>query len=76
MPVPARPLLLLLFIGALAGQALIRLELDGDRIVHEERLLQGRDRIRDVRIGPDGLIYLLTDSADGKLLRLEPVVIP
>lgn len=65
-----------LFIGALAGQALIRLELDGDRIVHEERLLQGRDRIRDVRIGPDGLIYLLTDSADGKLLRLEPVVIP
>ena len=62
-----------LFIGALAGQALIRLELDGNRIVHEERLLEGRDRIRDVRIGPDGFIYLLTDSADGKLLRLEPV---
>ncbi|MCW5581457.1 MAG: PQQ-dependent sugar dehydrogenase [Luteimonas sp.] len=61
-----------LFIGALAGQALIRLELDGDRIVHEERLLQGRERIRDVRVGPDGLIYLLTDGDDGKLLRLEP----
>ena len=65
-----------LFIGALAGQALIRLELDGDRIVHEERLLQGRDRIRDVRVGPDGLVYLLTDSTDGKLLRLEPAPPP
>lgn len=62
-----------LFIGALAGQALIRLQLDGDRIVHEERLLQGRDRIRDVRVGPDGAIYLLTDGTDGKLLRLEPM---
>lgn len=62
-----------LFIGALAGQALIRLELDGDRIVHEERLLKGRDRIRDVRVGPDGFIYLLTDGTDGKLLRLEPL---
>ena len=62
-----------LFIGALVGQALIRLELDGDRIVHEERLLQGRDRVRDVRVGPDGFVYLLTDGADGKLLRLEPV---
>ncbi len=62
-----------LLVGALAGQALIRLELDGDRIVHEERLLEGRDRIRDVRVGPDGLVYLLTDSTDGKLLRLEPV---
>ena len=61
-----------LFVGALAGQALIRLELDGGRIVHEERLLQGRDRIRDVRAGPDGFIYLLTDGTDGKLLRLEP----
>ena len=61
-----------LLIGALKDQALIRLELDGDRIVHEERLLAGRDRIRDVRVGPDGLVYLLTDGADGKLLRLEP----
>ena len=62
-----------LFVGALAGQALIRLELDGDRIVHEERLLEGRERVRDVRVGPDGLVYLLTDGEDGKLLRLEPV---
>ncbi|MGY1457205.1 PQQ-dependent sugar dehydrogenase [Luteimonas sp. A534] len=65
-----------LFVGALAGQALIRLELDGDRVVHEERLLQGRHRIRDVRTGPDGFIYLLTDGTDGKLLRLEPAEPP
>ncbi|UUY06741.1 PQQ-dependent sugar dehydrogenase [Pseudomonas sp. J452] len=60
-----------LFIGALAGQALIRLQLDGDQVVHEERLLTERGwRIRDVRQGPDGYLYLLTDEADGKLLRL------
>jgi glucose/arabinose dehydrogenase len=60
-----------LFIGALAGQALIRLQLDGDEVVHEERLLAERGwRIRDVRQGPDGYLYLLTDEADGKLLRL------
>lgn len=62
-----------LLVGALAGQSLIRLQLDGDRVVHEERLLAGRERIRDVRVGPDGLVYLLTDSTNGKLLRLEPV---
>ncbi len=62
-----------LLVGALAGQALIRLQLDGERVVHEERLLQGRGRIRDVRVGPDGLVYLLTDSAEGTILRLEPV---
>src|SRR5690606_14078495 len=60
-----------LFIGALAGQALIRLQLDGDRIVHEERLLQPlKARIRDVRQGPDGYIYVLTDAPQGRLLRL------
>ncbi|SFB07210.1 PQQ-dependent sugar dehydrogenase [Azotobacter beijerinckii] len=60
-----------LFIGALAAQALIRLELDGDRIAHEERLLEGlATRIRDVRVGPDGYLYLLTDETNGKLLRL------
>ncbi|MBS4020308.1 MAG: PQQ-dependent sugar dehydrogenase [Dechloromonas sp.] len=62
-----------LFVGALKYQMLVRLELDGERVVHEERLLSGREgRIRDVRQGPDGLIYLLTDAPDGKLLRLEP----
>ncbi|RJG13996.1 PQQ-dependent sugar dehydrogenase [Pseudomonas cavernicola] len=60
-----------LFIGALVEQALIRLELEGDRIVHEERLLEELDaRIRDVRQGPDGYLYVLTDEADGQLLRL------
>ncbi|HLD67058.1 MAG TPA: PQQ-dependent sugar dehydrogenase [Pseudomonas sp.] len=60
-----------LFIGALAQQALIRLELKGDQVVHEERLLEGLGaRIRDVRQGPDGYLYVLTDEADGQLLRL------
>ena len=66
---------LLLLGSALVGSALIRLELDGDRIVHEERLLTGmRERIRDVRQGPDGYLYVLTDAENGKLLRvgLEP----
>ena len=60
-----------LFIGALATQELIRLQLDGDRVVQEERLLQERNaRIRDVRQGPDGYLYVLTDAANGQLLRL------
>ncbi|MEE4464405.1 PQQ-dependent sugar dehydrogenase, partial [Azotobacter chroococcum] len=60
-----------LFIGALVDRCLIRLELDGERIVHEERLLEDLDtRIRDVRQGPDGYLYLLTDETNGKLLRL------
>lgn len=61
-----------LFVGALATHELIRLELDGSKIVHEERLLGARgERVRDVRQGPDGFLYLLTDDDDGKLLRLE-----
>lgn len=62
-----------LFLGALAESNLIRLQLQGDRIVGEERLLGDRDeRIRDVRVGKDGNVYVLTDEDDGKLLRLEP----
>ncbi len=62
-----------LFVGALAKSALIRLELDGDRIVHEERLLTDRaERIRDVREGPDGAIYVLVDEENGTLLRIQP----
>ncbi|MFC5569455.1 PQQ-dependent sugar dehydrogenase [Lysobacter yangpyeongensis] len=62
-----------LFVGALADGSLIRLSLDGDRIVGEERLLKELGaRIRDVRVGPDGDVYVLTDEADGKLLRLRP----
>jgi aldose sugar dehydrogenase len=62
-----------LLVGALRGQMLVRLVLDGEKVLREERLLQGRaGRIRDVRMGPDGLIYLLSDVSDGALMRLEP----
>ncbi len=62
-----------LFLGALAKNALIRLELDGDRIVGEERLLTDRhERIRDVREAPDGTIWVLVDDDKGKLLRIQP----
>ena len=62
-----------LFVGALKFQMLVRLQLDGERVVHEERLLQGvLGRIRDVRQGPDGLLYLLIDSDKGRIVRLEP----
>ncbi|CAI3798915.1 Aldose sugar dehydrogenase YliI [Pseudomonas sp. MM221] len=60
-----------LFIGALATQELIRLQLKGDKVVHEERLLGDlKARIRDVRLGPDGYIYVLTDDKDGALLKV------
>lgn len=60
-----------LFIGALATQELIRLQLKGDKVVHEERLLgQLNARIRDVRVGPDGYLYVLTDEKDGKLFKV------
>jgi glucose/arabinose dehydrogenase len=63
-----------LLIGALRGQMLLRLVIEGETVVREERLLQGQvGRIRDVRVGPDGLVYLLTDDPAGALLRLEPV---
>jgi glucose/arabinose dehydrogenase len=62
-----------LFVGALRDQLLVRLRLDEERVVSEERILQGvLGRIRDVRSGPDGYLYLLTDSDDGVLARLEP----
>jgi glucose/arabinose dehydrogenase len=62
-----------LFLGALADRNLIRLSLDGDRIVAEERLLGDLGwRIRDVRVGSNGSVYVLTDEDDGRLLKLEP----
>jgi glucose/arabinose dehydrogenase len=65
-----------LFIGGLGSTNLVRLSVKGDQIVGEERLLQDlqpqRERIRDVRQGPDGALYLLTDSAKGRILNVTP----
>lgn len=62
-----------LFVGALKFRLLVRLVLDGEKVIREERLLEGLgERIRDVRQGPDGYLYLLTDSVDGRILRLAP----
>jgi glucose/arabinose dehydrogenase len=65
-----------LFIGGLGSTNLVRLSLKGEQVTGEERLLQDlqpqRERIRDVRQGPDGAIYLLTDSAKGRILKLVP----
>ena len=63
-----------LFIGSLKFRLLVRLELGAERVLHEERLLADQyGRIRDVRQGPDGRLYLLTDEQDGKLLRIDPL---
>ncbi len=62
-----------LFLGALAGEQLVRLTVEGDKVTHEERLLhQLGERIRDVRQGPDGALWLLTDNSNGRILRLAP----
>jgi glucose/arabinose dehydrogenase len=59
--------------GALRGQSLVRVRLDGEKFVEDEFMLQGAvPRLRDVRIGPDGYVYLLTDVPNGAILRLEP----
>jgi glucose/arabinose dehydrogenase len=60
-------------VGALAGKHVARLETSGNRITHQEQILQGlKERIRDVRQGPDGFLYLLTDSSEGRILRVRP----
>jgi glucose/arabinose dehydrogenase len=62
-----------LLIGSLTPGALVRLELQGERVVREVRYLgELRERIRDVVQGPDGYVYLLTDSRDGRVLRVIP----
>ena len=62
-----------LFVGALKFQLLVRLELDGNKVIKEERLLERQlGRIRDVRNGPDGFLYLLTDADEGAIVRLLP----
>ncbi len=60
-------------IGALRGQSLIRVRLDGEKFVEDEFMLEGAlPRVRDVRVGPDGYVYLLTDLPNGAIVRLEP----
>ena len=64
-----------LFIGGLASQNLVRLTMSGERVIGEERLLadmQPKERIRDVRQGLDGALYLLTDNKAGRILKLVP----
>lgn len=61
-----------LLVGALKFQLIARLQIENGNVVHEERLLEGQfGRIRDVRQGPDGNLYFLTDSADGAIFRIE-----
>jgi len=62
-----------LFVAALAGKHLVRLVLRDGRVTAEERLLTEMNaRIRDVRDGPDGALYVMTDGMNGKILRLTP----
>ena len=62
-----------LFVGALAAQLLVRLELDGQKVVKEERLFRSlNERIRDVRQGPDGALWLAADNSAGRILRVAP----
>jgi glucose/arabinose dehydrogenase len=62
-----------LFVGGLVSQRLVRLVIEGERVVGEEHLLAERGkRIRDVRQGPDGALYVVTDESDGELLKITP----
>ncbi|WP_291298911.1 PQQ-dependent sugar dehydrogenase [Elioraea sp.] len=61
-----------LLVGALRDRTLVRLTREGDRIVAEERIAMFGERIRDVRVGPDGRVYVLTDSREGAIWRLDP----
>ncbi|MDV3250217.1 PQQ-dependent sugar dehydrogenase [Devosia sp. BK] len=62
-----------LLLGGLSGQVLVRLDMDGNAVVGEERLFEGQlGRIRDVRVAGDGAIYLLTDAENGRLIRVAP----
>jgi aldose sugar dehydrogenase len=65
-----------LLAGGLAGETIRRLVMDGQRVVREEQIFQGQGRVRDVREGPDGFIYIATDHRGGqetRIVRLEPV---
>ena len=61
-----------MFIGMLADQALTRIKIDGHKVVEQQRLATGLfERIRDVRQGPDGWIYVLNSSPNGRIIRIE-----
>ncbi|WP_394804024.1 PQQ-dependent sugar dehydrogenase [Citrobacter farmeri] len=62
-----------LFIGALKDQSVIVMSVDGNKVTEDGRILAERkQRIRDVRVGPDGYLYVLTDESDGELLKVSP----
>lgn len=61
-----------ILIGGLAGQALVRLQLDGTTVTGEARYRQGQGRVRDVDVAQDGSVMILTDSGNGELIRLKP----
>ena len=62
-----------LITGGLSGQVMVRLDMEGDTIIGEEPLFEGQlGRIRDVRVGPDGAIYALTDAGNGQVIRVAP----
>jgi glucose/arabinose dehydrogenase len=64
-----------LFVGGLSAQALVRLELDGNKVTHEERLLRDLGlRIRDVAQGPDGSLFVVTDEDEGEILKISPAI--
>lgn len=65
-----------LFVGALSGSHIRRLELKGNEVIEQESLIEGFGRIRDVSASPDGFLYFITDESNGKLLRLEPASLP
>ena len=62
-----------MFVGALRDQRLVRLKIEDNKVAAEEHLLTDRSqRIRDVKQGPDGLLYLVTDESNGELLKIVP----
>ncbi len=61
-----------MLIGGLVGRAIVRLEVEGERVTEVDRIPMNA-RVRDVRTGPDGAVYALTDAAQGRLLKLTPV---
>jgi glucose/arabinose dehydrogenase len=61
-----------MFIGTLRGQAVVRIKLSGHQVVEQQQIATGLvSRIRDVRQGPDGWLYILTDDTNGRIIRLE-----